>query len=40
MSIIEHGMVRSMLHGMHLAQAIEALGSLAQHCANRSLSQI
>ena len=39
MRLIEQWMVRNMLRGTHLSQAIEALGSLAQYCTNRSLSQ-
>ena len=39
MRLIEQWMVRNMLQGTHLSQAIEALGSLAQYCTNRSLSQ-
>ena len=32
-------MFRKILQGMHLAQAIKALSSLAQYCANCRLSQ-
>ena len=32
-------MLRNVLRGTHLAQTVEALGSLAQYCANGSLSQ-